>query len=442
MVDGVIKLGESVAHFGAAHKQLKALGKARVGRAALGKGRNINRVHGDEGGLNHLILNLLVEAFIKGVTPSRLDILHVNADALRDLNSLFIGRNRHKVNAQILLDGIRHGKAAVRRLQADLVAEPSHVIRAQNLFGSTRENALKDIHHYVKIGIGFVKLNRSKFGVMAGIHALIAEDTADFVHALQAADNKALQIKLGGDAKIHIKVKGVMVRDKGAGGCAAGNGVENRGFNFHIAARFKIAADKGDELRANDEVAAAVVIDNKVNIALAVFKLGIRHAVVLLGQGAKRLGKKLNALGVNGDFLGLGFENVPGNTDDIADIELAEIGKFLLADGIGADIHLDKPLAVLNVAEDGLAHAALRHNAPGNGNGFSVKGGVIVYNLARPSGAGIEGLLERVSALILQCGKLVAANLKKLGQLLLVIGSVVNSFAHLLNTTYLKNINI
>ena len=52
LVNGVVELGEGVAHLAAADEQLKPLGEPGVLGRPLGQGGDIHRVHGDEGGLN------------------------------------------------------------------------------------------------------------------------------------------------------------------------------------------------------------------------------------------------------------------------------------------------------------------------------------------------------------------------------------------------------
>ena len=100
--------------------------------------------------------------------------------------------------------------------------------------------------------------------------------------------------ELGSDTKIHIDIESIVMGDEGTGCRTAGNGIENRGLNLHVAPIVKIAAHEADELGADLKVAAAVVVDDKVNIALTVLKLGIGHAVELLRQRTQRLGEKSN----------------------------------------------------------------------------------------------------------------------------------------------------
>ena len=83
---------------------------------------------------------------------------------------------------------------------------------------------------------------------MLGVHAFVAEDTADLIYALNTAHDKALEVKLGRNTQVHVYIKGVVVRDEGTRGSAAGDGVENRRLDLHVAAVIEEAADIAHEL--------------------------------------------------------------------------------------------------------------------------------------------------------------------------------------------------
>ena len=51
---------------------------------------------------------------------------------------------------------------------------------------------LDEVHHAVVVGIGLIHLHGGELGVVARVHALVAEDAAHFVDALEAADDEAL----------------------------------------------------------------------------------------------------------------------------------------------------------------------------------------------------------------------------------------------------------
>ena len=73
---------------------------------------------------------------------------------------------------------------------------------------------------------------------------------------------------------------------------------------------------------------------------------------------------------MDGNLTRLRTENIAANAYNISDIVFPKICKLLLCDSILADIKLNLPLSVLNMAEDGLTHTALGHDAPCHGHSF------------------------------------------------------------------------
>ena len=124
--------------------------------------------------------------------------------------------------------------------------------------------------------------------------------------------------------------------------------------------------------------------------------------MVFLRQRTERLGEQGNFLNMNGDLTGLRTENIAGSTDDIADIVLSEIGKFLFAQGIGADIELDLALVVLDMAESGLAHAPLGHHPPGHSHGLAFVIIIVLQDIPGPGAADELCDLEGVPPCVLQ----------------------------------------
>ena len=192
LVNGVVELGEGVAHLTAADEQLKPLGEPGVLGRPLGQGGDIHRVHGDESGLNEHPLHLLVKALVEGVAPGGLHPVHVDAHALGGGHGRLVAVDGHEVHPQVLLDRLGHGQPGPARGQADLLPLPGDLIGPQDLLGGGGEEGLKQVHHVVEVGIGLIELHGGKLRVVLGIHALVAENATDLVHPLQAAHDQAL----------------------------------------------------------------------------------------------------------------------------------------------------------------------------------------------------------------------------------------------------------
>ena len=405
--------------------------------AALGQRRDVHRVHGDEGGLHQGLLHLLVEALIEGVAPSGLHLIHIHAGGLGCRHRFFVAIYGHKVYAQSLLHRLGHGHALEARGQGHVLPLPLDIVSTQYLHCRSGQQVLKEAHHVVEVGIGFVELHGGELRVMAGIHTLVAEYAPQLIDPLDTAHDQPLQVQLRGYAQIHVYIQGVVVGDKRPGGGAAGDGVEHRGLHLHVASVLQEAADVADELGADDKVAAAILVDDKVHIALAVLKLRIGHAVELLRQRAQGLAQQHHGLDMYGYLLGLGLEHIAADADDVADVVLSEVGKLLLAHGVGAHIELYLAPAVLYMAEYGFAHAPFGHHAAADGDGFPLELRVVVLYFFGPGGPDKLGLLEGISPLLLKSRQLIPAYLQNLRQLLLLGRLLVVKLAHILPLSFI-----
>ena len=201
---------------------------------------------------------------------------------------------------------------------------------------------------------------------MHGIHAFVAKKTADLIHPLQTAYDAHLQVQFGGDAQIHIDIQRVVVSDEGAGGGAAGRGIEHGSLYLHEALTVQIPADLGDNGAALAEGIPHLGIHKQIHITHTVLELGIFQAVELLRQGPQVLAQQLYVLCMDRDFAGAGLEYEARNANDVTDVPGLEGGIIFLTHIVPLYIDLDIPLAVQHMGKTGLAHDAFAHHAPGN----------------------------------------------------------------------------
>ena len=223
----------------------------------------------------------------------------------------------------------------------------------------------------MEIGIGLIQLDGGELGVVLWVHALVAEDAANFVHAVQPAHNQPLEGQLGGDAHIHIQVQRVVVRDERARRGAAGNGVQHGRLHFHIAHVVQIFPHELDELRAHLKRAAHLGVHNEVYIALAEAQLGVAQAVELFRQRQQAFGKQRHLGGMHADLAHFGAEQIALYANDVANVKLFEIGIGLVAHIVAAHINLNITLVVAQVGKACLAHYTLGHHAAGHAHRFA-----------------------------------------------------------------------
>ena len=233
LVDGVVQLAEGVAVLGAVDEILEALGEGRVARLALGQRTDLDGIVVDEGGLDELILNEGVEELGQNsALGGHLRQLHMVL--LCGSDGILVGLPVVEIHAGILLDRLDHGQA-LPVAHVDLLTLIGDDHAAADLLSQTLVQLFHQIHHAVEIGKGLIQLDAGELGVVLGVHALVAEDAADLIHAVHAADDQALQRKLGRDTHIHIDIERIVVRDKGSCRRAARVCNEHGGFNLHKA---------------------------------------------------------------------------------------------------------------------------------------------------------------------------------------------------------------
>ena len=290
----------------------------------------------------------------------------------------------------------------------------------------------------MEIGICLIQLDRGKLGVVLGVHALVAEDTTDLVDAVHAADDQALERKLGRNAHVHVDIERIVVCNKGSCRRAACDGVENRGFDLNVAHVVEIIAQMLDELRADDEVPLDLGVDDEVDIALTVAGFLIGQTVELLRQRQKGFGQQRDVLGAHGHFAALGPEDLALDADNIADVILLEAVVVVLIHLVLAGVELDSAFLVLQIAERDLTHAALGHHAPGDGNRFALHGVEVFPDFAAVGGLDKFRDLKRVVTLCLQIRELLPADLDLIadGKLLRAVLVLILLFLLHLNSLY------
>ena len=124
--------------------------------------------------------------------------------------------------------------------------------------GYVDDELFGEAHEIVVVGVGLVELEHGELGVVAGADAFVAEVAVDLEDAVEAADDEALEVELGGDAEEEVDVERVVVGDEGPGGGSAGDGLHHGGFDFDVAAVVEEGSDGAEDGGALDEDLADV----------------------------------------------------------------------------------------------------------------------------------------------------------------------------------------
>ena len=376
LVDGVVELAISVGEFLAVDHKLETLGQARFGAVFLGEGRHLDRVVGYEGGLNVCAFAELAEHLVDEFAFAH-GIVDLHFELTADVANLVLGL-AFEVVARFLLYSLEDWEAAEWGAEADDVAIDLTLGFAIYGYAYSLEEMLGEGHHPVVVFVLDVELHACELGVVGTVHALVAEVLANLVYAFEAAYYEPLEIKLGGDAHVHIDVEGVEMGDEGAGRRATSDRLENGGLDLGIACAIEDGAESAEHCGTLQEYILHSLVDDEVDIALAVAQLGVVEGVVYdtvflfdNWEWFEALGENREALRMDRDFACLGAEHETLDADEVAEVEefleyhVIEVGIVGWAYLVAGYVDLDASFGILELDERGLAHDAAAHHTTG-----------------------------------------------------------------------------
>ena len=113
---------------------------------------------------------------------------------------------------------------------------------------------------------------------------------------------------------------------------------------------------------------SGLLVDDEVDVALAVALLHIDQAMPLLREGSQTLGEKAELLHLDAEFAALGGDHLTGGAHPVAAVEVGEGGEAV-AEGGGLDEELDVTGVVSQHPEGETADLAGVDQATGDGDG-------------------------------------------------------------------------
>mmetsp|Transcript_33070 Transcript_33070/g.103929 ORF Transcript_33070/g.103929 Transcript_33070/m.103929 type:complete len:329 (-) Transcript_33070:921-1907(-) len=297
LVHRVRQLRKGVGELAADRKELEPLRHARSGPVRLGQRRHLGRMVEDEGRLHQLWLAELLEAQREQLAQRGRLAGAGHASGLRGRAgrreplsarggvgaAVRLAQRKEVELRQLLRDELRHGDAAPRRREVDggalvLDGSPSrHVPRRAG------DELLGEGHHVLVVGVGLVELDRGELWVVPRRDALVAEDAAELVDTLHAADDEALEVELRRDPQREVEAEGVVVRLERLRLCAARLRVEARRLDLEEAALVEVPPEVGRDARARGEGGAHARVDDHVEVALPVPLVDVGQPLPLVG---------------------------------------------------------------------------------------------------------------------------------------------------------------
>ncbi len=259
--------------------------------------------------------------------------------------------------------------------------------RAENLLRGVAEHLFNEAHDLLIIEVSAIELKLGEFRVVLVGDAFIAEVAADFINAVEAADEQTLQIELEGDSQVQILVQLVVMGDERTGRGAAVNRLEDRGLDFEEVMAVEEAAQGADDLGTLAEDVLDLRVDNEVGVALAVAQFGIAqtgmaddlavHFFFLRGRKRGNGFRQHADIGrEQGNLTGLGAHQRTAGLYEIAEVEEVLEELQLVAHLVDTQEELDAAGGVFNMRESKLAHDAQASHTAGEdiflGVGFAV----------------------------------------------------------------------
>ena len=358
LVDGVVELAESVAELVPVDEILKPFGQVGIVLLALGQGRDIHRIIGHERRLNKRGLHILVKQGGQAVAALGL-LFHMHAHGVQAGARLLIRFPAVVIHPTGILYGLRHGHAPPRGLELDHLSLIGHTGGAAHRPGHVGVKFFDHFHHVVVVGVCLVGLHAGELRVVRSVHALVAEQPAHLVHAVETAHNQAFEIQFRFDAQEHVDIQRVVMGFEGTGRRANLQRVQDRRVHLQKAAGIEKIAHGVDHTAAFAEGLAHLGVDDHVHIALTVAKIRVLEAMELLRQHLEALAQQRHLTGVHADFALLGAKHRALHADHVADVHVLKSGICLLAQVVAAHVNLQITLRVQNVGKAGLAHHAL-----------------------------------------------------------------------------------
>ena len=192
---------------------------------------------------------------------------------------------------------------------------------------------------------------------MVAVHTLIAEVLADFINTLETTYDEALQVELSSDTHVHILIERIEVGDEWAGRSTTGNALQGRCLYLCITCVVEYAAECAEYGSTLQEGLLYAIINDEVNVALAVTQLWIielvvSHAILILHdrEWLQALGEQAQLLGVNRNLASLCTENETLYADEVTDIEeflensIIKVLVLVWTNLVAGDINLDSSL--------------------------------------------------------------------------------------------------
>jgi hypothetical protein len=206
--------------------------------------------------------------------------------------------------------------------------------------------------HGVVVTVGFVDLQGGELGVVLEVHALIAELPADLEHLLHAAHDEALEVQLGGNPQIEIKIVGVDVCLERPCIGAPVDHLQNRRLDLGEASNVERLANAAYDVGADIGDLAGFWSHDQVHIACSDAGFRVSKTLVLIRKRSDRLAGDLEGFGAYGQLTALGGDHLAGHAHVITEVDiLPPVSEHVGSNSIESDHDLEISGAVTQSGE-------------------------------------------------------------------------------------------
>ncbi len=143
-------------------------------------------------------------------------------------------------------------------------------------------------------------------------------------------------------------------------------GLQHRRLHLDEAGGVEVAAYGGDDARAVHEQAARVLAGDQVELAVAVARLDVAQAVVLVGRRAQGLAEQLEVLHAQRDLTVAAAHRAAVDAQQVAEVKREQQVQALAPEHVQARVQLELAGAVDQVQERGPTGPAARGEPAGD----------------------------------------------------------------------------
>src|SRR5262249_19126690 len=159
-------------------------------------------------------------------------------------------------------------------------------------------------------------------------------DARDLEHAVEPADDEALQVELRRDAEVERHVERIVMRDERPRRRAARDRLHDRRLDLEVIALGEEATDRGDRPAPDREDAPPLRVDDQAAVPLPIARPAVLEPVPLLGQRRDRLREQTDRIRGDGELARARAERLSADADQVAQVETADDGEAVVAEPV------------------------------------------------------------------------------------------------------------